>query len=113
MTMASRWGIALSSEEQRPGEIVRCAKRAEELGFAYVAVSDHFHPWIDNQGQSPFVWTMLGAIAEVTERIEVITAVTCPTVRIHPGIIAQAAATTAVMMPGRFSLGVGSGEALN
>jgi G6PDH family F420-dependent oxidoreductase len=111
--MASRWGFALSSEEQRPTDMVRYAKRAEEVGFAFVGVSDHFHPWTNSQGQSPFVWAVLGAIAEATEHIEVVTGVTCPTIRTHPAIIAQAAATTAAMMPGRFSLGVGSGEALN
>ena len=107
------FGYALSSEEHRPAELVRYAGRAEELGYEFVAVSDHYHPWIDGQGESPFVWTVLGGIAQATERIRVGTGVTCPTVRIHPAIIAQAAATTAAMMPGRFFLGVGSGEALN
>ena len=89
----------------------RAARRAEEAGFAFVTVSDHFHPWTRRQGQSPFVWSVLGAIAQVTERVEVGTAVTCPTVRTHPAIIAQAAATTAAMMDGRFFLGVGTGRA--
>jgi G6PDH family F420-dependent oxidoreductase len=106
-------GYTLSSEEHGPRELVRNAARAEELGFDFVAVSDHFHPWTDRQGESPFVWSVLGGIAEATRSIGVITAVTCPTVRIHPAIVAQAAATTAAMMPGRFSLGVGSGERLN
>jgi coenzyme F420-dependent glucose-6-phosphate dehydrogenase len=92
---------------------VRFARRAEEVGFDFVSISDHFHPWIDRQGNSPFVWSVLGGIAEATERIEVGTGVTCPTIRIHPAIIAQAAATAAVMLPGRFFLGVGSGEKLN
>jgi G6PDH family F420-dependent oxidoreductase len=103
----------VSSEEVRPLDAVRYAKAAEDASFAFVGVSDHFHPWTDSQGQSPFVWSVLGAIAEATERINVVTGVTCPMIRTHPGIIAQAAATTAAMMPGRFSLGVGSGEALN
>src|SRR5262249_36541618 len=73
----------------------------------------HYHPWIDRQGQSPFVWAVLGAIAMATERLHVATGVTCPTIRIHPAIVAQAAATAAAMMPGRFALGVGAGENLN
>src|SRR5919201_500272 len=76
-------------------------------------ISDHFHPWTDRQGQSPCVWSVLGAIAARTQRLRLVTAVTCPTVRIHPAVIAQAAATTASLMPGRFTLGVGSGENLN
>lgn len=106
-------GYSLSSEEMRPAEMVRCAHRAEEVGFDSVTVSDHFHPWIDRQGQSPFVWSVIGGIASVTERVKVGTTVTCPTVRVHPAIVAQAAATAADMAPGRFFLGVGTGEALN
>ena len=83
---------------------------AEETGFAFASISDHFHPWVDSQGHSPFVWSVLGGIAHATKRLELITGVTCPTIRIHPAIIAQAAATVAAMMPGRFSLGVGTGE---
>jgi coenzyme F420-dependent glucose-6-phosphate dehydrogenase len=106
-------GYALSSEEHRPDDLVRNGRRAEELGFTHILVSDHFHPWIDRQGESPFVWTVLGGLASETERIRIGTGVTCPTMRIHPAIIAQAAATTAAMMPGRFFLGVGTGENLN
>jgi G6PDH family F420-dependent oxidoreductase len=106
-------GFTLSSEEHGASELVEYAARAEETGFDFVAVSDHFHPWTDRQGESPFVWSVLGGIAQATTSIDVITAVTCPTVRIHPAIVAQAAATTASMMPGRFSLGVGTGENLN
>jgi coenzyme F420-dependent glucose-6-phosphate dehydrogenase len=106
-------GYALSSEEHRPLDLVRYARRAEEAGFPYALVSDHFHPWIDRQGQSPFVWSVLGGIALETETLRVGTGVTCPTIRIHPAIIAQAAATTAAMLPGRFFLGVGTGENLN
>ncbi|MBV8951226.1 MAG: TIGR03557 family F420-dependent LLM class oxidoreductase, partial [Actinobacteria bacterium] len=106
-------GYALSSEELRPGDMVGYARRAEEVGFDFIAVSDHYHPWIDRQGQSPFVWSVIGGIAAVTERVTVGTAVTCPTVRMHPAIIAQAAATAADMLPGRFFLGVGTGEFLN
>ena len=106
-------GYALSSEEHRPNDLVRNAQRAEEVGFGFAAISDHFHPWIDRQGESPFVWAVIGAIAARTERLRLGTGVTCPTVRIHPAVIAQAAATAADMMPGRFFLGVGTGENLN
>jgi G6PDH family F420-dependent oxidoreductase len=106
-------GYALSSEERTPRELVEQARMAEQVGFEFALVSDHFHPWLDQQGQSPFVWSVLGAIAEATERIPIGTGVTCPTMRIHPAIIAQAAATTACLMPGRFFLGLGSGENLN
>ncbi|HEX5015080.1 MAG TPA: TIGR03557 family F420-dependent LLM class oxidoreductase [Candidatus Limnocylindrales bacterium] len=106
-------GYVLSSEEHPPLDLVRNAARAEELGFDYVSISDHFHPWIDAQGQSPFVWSVIGGVAQATKRINLITGVTCPTIRIHPAIIAQAAATSAALMPGRFTLGVGTGEALN
>jgi G6PDH family F420-dependent oxidoreductase len=106
-------GYKLSSEEHPPTDLVRYAQMAQDSGFAFALVSDHYHPWIDKQGQSPFVWSVLGAIAQATQRLSVGTAVTCPTMRIHPAIIAQAAATTAALMPGRFFLGVGTGENLN
>ena len=106
-------GYALSSEEHPPEDLVRDAVRAEEAGFDFIGISDHYHPWTRTQGHSPFVWGVLGAIAHATERIPVGTGVTCPTIRIHPAVIAQAAATAACLMPGRFFLGVGSGEALN
>jgi G6PDH family F420-dependent oxidoreductase len=106
-------GIFFSCEERSAPEIVRAARRAEEAGFSSAWISDHFHPWNDAQGESPFVWSVLGAVAAVTESMRWMTAVTCPTVRTHPGIVAHAAATTATLMPGRFRLGVGSGEALN
>jgi G6PDH family F420-dependent oxidoreductase len=106
-------GYAMSSEEHKPNDLVRHARRAEEVGFGFALISDHFHPWVDSQGHSPFVWSVLGGIAQATERLRVGTGVTCPTIRIHPAIIAQAAATVATMMPGRFFLGVGTGENLN
>ena len=106
-------GYAISSEEHRPNAIVRHAQLAEQAGFTFSLISDHYHPWVDAQGQSPFVWSVIGGIATATSNLELGTGVTCPTVRIHPAIIAQAAATSASMMPGRFFLGVGSGEALN
>ncbi len=106
-------GYALSSEEHPPNAMVRFAQRAEDVGFSFLGISDHFHPWVDSQGHSPFVWSVIGGIAAATERIKLGTGVTCPMIRIHPVIIAQAAATSACMMPGRFFLGVGSGEKLN
>jgi len=106
-------GYTLSSEEVGPRDLVGFARRAEGVGFDFLSISDHFHPWVDKQGQSPFVWAVLGGVAEATESIEVGTGVTCPTTRIHPAIVAQAAATAAAMLPGRFYLGVGSGESLN
>jgi coenzyme F420-dependent glucose-6-phosphate dehydrogenase len=106
-------GYSLSTEEHRPEDLVRFALRAEEVGFRYASISDHFHPWVAAQGNSPFAWSVLGAIANATSTIEVGTGVTCPTVRYHPAIIAQAAATVASLMPGRFFLGVGTGENLN
>jgi len=106
-------GYAISSEEHPPLDLVDNAARAEEAGFGFALISDHFHPWIDRQGSSPFVWGVLGGIAARTERLRVGTGVTCPTIRIHPAIVAQAAATAAAMLPGRFFLGVGTGENLN
>ncbi|MDP9389234.1 MAG: TIGR03557 family F420-dependent LLM class oxidoreductase [Actinomycetota bacterium] len=111
--MPAELGYALSSEEHTPSDLVRYAARAEEVGFTFAGISDHFHPWVRAQGHSPFVWGVLGAIAQRTERLRLGTGVTCPTVRTHPAIVAQAAATAACLMPGRFFLGVGSGEALN
>ncbi len=107
-----RIGYFLSSEEFGPRELVRQARMAEEAGFEGLWISDHFHPWNDEQGHSSFVWSTIGAIAQATE-MHVTTAVTCPTVRIHPAIVAHAAATSAVLLEGRFALGLGSGEALN
>jgi G6PDH family F420-dependent oxidoreductase len=106
-------GYALSSEEHGPRDLVRNARRAEEAGFSFALISDHYHPWISAQGHSPFVWAVLGGIAEATQTLRLGTGVTCPTMRIHPAVIAQAAATTAALMDGRFFLGVGSGENLN
>lgn len=107
------YGYFLSSEELSPGELVENAVRGEQAGFERLWISDHYHPWNDEQGESAFVWAVLGAIAARTERVVVTTAVTCPTVRIHPAVIAQAVATTQVLFGGRFQFGVGTGEALN
>lgn len=105
-------GYFLSCEEFRPRELVRQAKMAADAGFERLWISDHFHPWNGTQGQSPFVWSVIGALSEAVD-LPVTTAVTCPTVRMHPAVVAQAAATAAVQLDGRFVLGVGSGEALN
>jgi coenzyme F420-dependent glucose-6-phosphate dehydrogenase len=107
------YGYALSSEEHPPSDLVRNAKAAEDAGFTFALVSDHYHPWVDAQGHSPFVWSTIGAVAQATDRLVLGTGVTCPMIRIHPAIIAHAAATSAALMPGRFFLGVGSGENLN
>jgi G6PDH family F420-dependent oxidoreductase len=108
-----RTGFFLATEEFPPGELLAQARAAEESGFHGLWISDHYHPWNREQGQSAFVWTVLGALSQVTSRGPVTTAVTCPTVRIHPAVIAQAAASTAALLGDRFRLGVGSGEALN
>lgn len=108
-----RFGLTLSSEEHPPRRLVELARHAEELEFDFVAISDHYHPWLPSQGHSPFVWGVLGAIAEATSSIEVAVGVTCPTTRIHPAILAQATATASLLLDGRFVWGVGTGEALN
>jgi len=105
-------GYFLSCEEYGPRQLLEQARSAEEAGFESLWISDHFHPWNSAQGQSPFVWSMIGAIACETS-LPITTAVTCPTVRVHPVVIAQAAATSALLTDGKFTLGVGSGEALN
>ena len=109
----TRFGYALSSEEHRPADLVRNAAEAEQAGFEFALISDHFHPWADVQGHAPFVWTVLGGIAGSTSSLEVGTGVTCPLIRTHPAVIAQATATTADLFDGRFFLGVGTGENLN
>jgi coenzyme F420-dependent glucose-6-phosphate dehydrogenase len=106
-------GYHLSSEEHGARALVRHAAAAEQRGFTYATISDHFHPWLPQQGESPFVWGVLGALAEATERLHLTTAVTCPTIRMHPAIVAHAAATAAALLDGRFALGLGSGENLN
>jgi len=107
------FGYSLSSEELSPSELVECTVAAEAAGIPFALISDHFHPWIDRQGESPFVWAILGAIAARTSEIRIGTGVTCPLIRIHPAIVAHAAATAASLFEGRFFLGVGTGENLN
>jgi G6PDH family F420-dependent oxidoreductase len=106
-------GYKLATEAFAPTDIVSQAQAAEAAGFDFVEMSDHFHPWLDNQGHSGFTWSMLGAIAATTQRIGLVTGVTCPSFRYHPAIVAQAAATVALLSGGRFTLGVGAGERLN
>ena len=108
-----QFGLTLSSEEHPPRRLADLAVLAESQEFDFVSISDHYHPWIDEQGHAPFVWSVLGAIAARTDRIQVGVGVTCPTVRIHPAVLAQATATCAHLLEGRFVWGVGSGEALN
>ncbi|WP_266076862.1 TIGR03557 family F420-dependent LLM class oxidoreductase [Haladaptatus caseinilyticus] len=106
-------GYTLSSEEHGPNELIEHAVRAEEVGFGFASISDHYHPWVSKQGHSPFVWSTLGGVAHATESLPVGVGVTCPIMRIHPAIVAQAAATAATMFDGEFFLGVGTGERLN
>ena len=106
-------GYTLSSEEQAPVDLVKNAQKAEQIGFEFLSISDHYFPWVDAQGQSAFVWSVLGGISQVTKKIPVMTGVTCPILRIHPAILAQASATTAALFGNRFWFGVGTGENLN
>jgi G6PDH family F420-dependent oxidoreductase len=107
------FGYTLSSEEHGPRALVDHARQAEDAGFEFASISDHFHPWVEAQGHSPFVWSVLGAIAVRTDALEVCVGVTCPIIRIHPAVLAQATATTTLLFGDRFAFGVGTGEALN
>jgi G6PDH family F420-dependent oxidoreductase len=113
MLAAITLGYHLSTEEHSPVDLVRYARMAEDAGFEFVTMSDHFHPWLDDQGQAPFAWSVLGAVAQATSKLQLGTGVTCPIMRYRPEIIAQAAATVASLAPGRFFLGVGTGDNLN
>jgi len=109
----TRFGYTLMTEQSGPKQLVEYAVSAERLGFDFEVSSDHYSPWLSAQGHAPNAWTLLGAVAQATERVELFTYVTCPTVRYHPAIVAQQAATLQILADGRFTLGVGSGENLN
>jgi G6PDH family F420-dependent oxidoreductase len=109
----TRFGYTLMTEQSGPKELVRYAVAAERAGFDFEVSSDHFSPWLSAQGHAPYAWTVLGAVAHATERVELMTYVTCPTLRYHPAVVAQKSATLQVMADGRFTLGLGAGESLN
>src|SRR5215212_1555678 len=109
----TRIGYTLMAEQSGPRELVRYAEQAEAAGFDFEVCSDHYFPWLDSQGHAPYAWSVLGAVSQVTERVELMTYVTCPTRRYHPVVIAQKAATMGLLSNGRFLLGLGSGENLN
>ena len=108
-----RFGYTLMTEQSGPKELVRYAVAAENVGFDFEVSSDHFSPWLASQGHAPHAWTMLGAVAHATDRVELLTYVTCPIIRYHPAVVAQQAATLQILADGRFTLGLGSGENLN
>ncbi|QGQ18028.1 TIGR03557 family F420-dependent LLM class oxidoreductase [Cellulomonas sp. JZ18] len=109
----TRFGYTLMTEQSGPRELVRYAQAADRLGFDFAVSSDHYFPWLDEQGHAPYAWTLLGAVAQATQRIGLMTYVTCPTIRYHPAVVAQKAATLAILSEDRFTLGVGAGENLN
>ncbi len=108
-----RFGYTLLCEQAGPQQLVRDAERAERAGFDFLAISDHYFPWLEQQGHAPYAWSVLGAVAQATERIPLMTFVTCPTFRYHPTVVAQKAATMGLLSEGRFALGIGAGENLN
>ena len=109
----TRFGFTLMTEQNGPRELVDAAVRAEEVGFDLLVSSDHYSPWLTEQGHAPYAWTVLGAVAHATSRVDLMTSVTCPTMRYHPAVVAQKAATLQILAEGRFTLGLGSGESLN
>src|SRR3954470_593622 len=109
----TRYGYTLMTEQSGPREIVRYAAGAEQAGFDFEVMSDHYSPWLDEQGHAPYAWSVLGAVTQSTERVELMTYVTCPTMRYHPAVVAQKAATVQALSGGRFTLGLGAGENLN
>lgn len=109
----TRFGYTLMTEQSGPRELVRYAQQAEEVGFDFEVSSDHYSPWLTSQGHAPYAWSVLGAVAHATSRVELMTYVTCPTMRYHPAVVAQKAATVQLLSEGRFTLGVGAGESLN
>src|SRR4051812_23051450 len=106
-------GYTMMCEQAGPKQLVRDVALAEDAGFDFAVISDHYFPWLESQGHSPYAWSVLGAAAQATERIPLMTYVTCPTVRYHPAVVAQKAATMQLLSDGRFSLGLGAGENLN
>jgi G6PDH family F420-dependent oxidoreductase len=113
MTHTARYGYTLMTEQSGPREIVRYAAAAERAGFDFEVMSDHYSPWLDSQGHAAYAWSMLGAVTQVTERVELMTYVTSPIMRYHPAVLAQKAATIGLLSEGRFTLGLGAGENLN
>jgi len=109
----TRFGYTLMTEQSGPRELVRYAKAAEDVGFDLLVCSDHYFPWLDAMGHAPYAWSVLGAVAQATQRVELSTYVTCPTMRYHPVVVAQKAATMGLLSDNRFTLGLGSGENLN
>src|ERR1700704_2273006 len=106
-------GYTIMGEQAGPKQLVGDAVRAEQAGFDFIAASDHVFPWLQEQGHSPYVWSVLGAVAQATLRVPLMTYVTCPILRYHPAVVAQAAATVQLMSNNRFTLGLGAGENLN
>ncbi len=109
----ARFGYTIMGEQAGPKQLVRDAVRAEEVGFDFIAASDHYNPWLEEQGHSPYTWSVLGAVAQATESVDLMTYVTCPIIRYHPVVVAQKAATVSLLSGGRFTLGLGAGERLN
>src|SRR3954454_22585453 len=109
----TNFGYTLMTEQSAPRDLVRYAVAAEEAGFDFEVSSDHYSPWLTEQGHAPYAWTVLGAVAQATSRIDLMTYVTCPTMRYHPAVVAQKAATVQLLSDGRFTLGLGAGENLN
>jgi G6PDH family F420-dependent oxidoreductase len=109
----TNWGYTLMTEQSGPKQLVRYAVAAEQAGFDFEVSSDHYSPWLVSQGHAPYAWSLLGAVAQATDRVELMTYITCPTMRYHPAVVAQKAATMALLSDGRFTLNVGSGENLN
>src|SRR4051795_5038409 len=109
----TRFGFTLMTEQNGPRELVDAAVRAEDVGFDLLVSSDHYSPWLTEQGHAPYAWTVLGAVAHATSRVDLMTYVTCPTMRYHPAVVAQKAATLQILAEGRFTLGLGTGENLN
>ncbi|WP_037164348.1 LLM class F420-dependent oxidoreductase [Rhodococcoides fascians] len=109
----TNFGYTLMTEQSGPKELVKYAVGAENVGFDFEVASDHYSPWLSSMGHAPYAWTTLGAVAQATERVELMTYVTCPIIRYHPAVVAQKAATLQILADGRFTLGLGSGENLN